>query len=321
MRPDLLGEPMMPEDKNYVEMDEVKKSYLINIKEPERVREEVCTIVSLMFQDFNFKSFNKVFQDVRMLFDGSYPGYQASNAPYHDLCHTTDALLAMARLIHGAFTQEKRLSRENINLALITALFHDTGYIQKEQDTNGTGAKYTFTHVQRSIEFMDRYFTDNDFSRDDYENGLDIILCTGLTTNISQIQFRSDEFELLGKMMGTADLIGQMADRDYLEKLLFLYHEFKEGNIGDYSSEIDLLKKTIGFYDLTSARLANDLGGVGRYMIHHFRERWNIDQDLYDWYIDKNLNYLKQILHTHEHEHREQLRRGGVVKKLEEDGL
>ena len=29
-------------------------------------------------------------------------------------------------------------------------------------------------------------------------------------------------------MLGTADLIGQMADRYYLEKLLLLYEEFSE---------------------------------------------------------------------------------------------
>jgi hypothetical protein len=312
---------MTSENNKYIEMDEVKKSYLLHITDPEQLKEEVCSIVSMMFPDFNFELFSKVFQDIRSLFDGNYPGYQASNVLYHDLRHTTDALLALVRLIHGAYIQGKLLFPENINVALITALFHDTGYIQKEEDTNGTGAKYTLTHIQRSIDFMDRYFTDNGFSRDDYKNGLDIILCTGLTTNISQIQFRSAEFELLGKMMGTADLIGQMADRNYLEKLLFLYHEFKEGDIGDYNSEIDLLNKTIGFYNFISTRLANDLGGVGQYMIYHFRERWLIDQDLYSWYIEKNLNYLKQILHMHEHEYRAQLRRGGIVKKLKEDGL
>ena len=73
--------------------------------------------------------------------------------------------------------------------------------------------------------------------------------CTGLDTNLTEITFESKEIELLGKMLGTADLLGQMADRIYIEKLLFLFREYQEGNIVGYNNELDLLKNTANFYD------------------------------------------------------------------------
>ncbi len=45
-----------------MKMDEVKKSYLINLKETDQVHEEVCKIVSLIFPKFDFKSFTTVIQ-------------------------------------------------------------------------------------------------------------------------------------------------------------------------------------------------------------------------------------------------------------------
>jgi hypothetical protein len=133
---------------------------------------------------------------------------------------------------------------------------------------------------------------------------------------VSEIDFRSQETELLGKMLGTADLLGQMADRIYLEKLLFLYHEFKEAGMVEYNSELDLLKKTIDFYTMTKRRLAAELGGINEYIHYHFKVCWNVDRDLYMEAIEKNIHYLKILLDQHDEDYREHLSRGGVVVKL-----
>ena len=92
------------------------------------------------------------------LFRGNYPGYQKCNTWYHDLKHTTDCLLAMARLLHGASLNGLPLPDRDVVLGLTAALFHDTGYIQAEDDLEGTGAKYTLVHVERSVAFMEKYF-------------------------------------------------------------------------------------------------------------------------------------------------------------------
>jgi hypothetical protein len=230
------------------------------------------------------------------LYEGRFPGYQRCNTLYHDLRHTTDTIIAMARLVHGAFIAGERFSDRMVALAMITALFHDAGYILEESDYEGTGAKYTAHHVERSITFFVRFGEDLGLDPSEIEEGRKMILCTDLAATIPEIQFASKEVALLGKMLGVADLFAQMADRTYLEKLSFLYKEFKEGKVGDYTSEIDLLRKTVGFYDFTENRVKTVLGGVDRFMKHHFKERFGIDSDLYRRSILNQKNYLQQIL-------------------------
>ena len=304
-----------------MEIDKIQLAKFVNMGDPQSVLDEVRTIVLMVFPDFNFKPFKAVSKDTVDLFRGKYPGYQECNTVYHDLKHTTDSLLAMTRLIHGAILMGEPFSRESVGMGLIATLLHDTGYIQAQEDDSGSGAKYTQTHIDRSIEFLDKYYMQRGYSRQDVKDSSDMLRCTGLNVVIEKIRFRSKEIEILGKMLGTADLIGQMADRTYLEKLLFLYYEFQEGNVGDYKNELDLLGKTLGFHTLTKNRLANELGNVTQYMIHHFKERWSLDADMYAITIDRNMTYLKSIMEKHGEKYRDYLRRGGYVKRLEKEGL
>jgi hypothetical protein len=122
-------------------------------------------------------------------------------------------------------------------------------------------------------------------------------------------------------MLGTADLLGQMADRTYLEKLIFLYHEFQEGKVPIYNTEIEFFCKTELFFKLTQERFNKDLAGVRRYMTAHFRNRWKIDADLYAVAILRNQEYLKRILEEPEKEVRKYLRRGKAIEKLRKRGL
>jgi len=224
----------------------------------------------------------------------------------------------MARLMHGASVCGENLAREQVNLGLICALMHDTGYIQTLDDNAGTGAKYTRIDSRRSIAFMEKYIADNGLSKEDLAHYPDILICTGLDTEINETRFASRGIELLGKMLGTADLLGQMADRAYLERLLFLFYEFREGGIMGYDTELDLLKKTTDFYSVTRKRFASELDGVNEYMRYHFRARRNLDRDLYVEAIEKNISYLTFILENHEKDYRDHLRRGGIVRRLKE---
>jgi hypothetical protein len=101
-------------------------------------------------------------------------------------------------------------------------------------------------------------------------------------------------------MLGTADLLGQMADRLYLEKLIPLFKEFEEGKVPGFASEYDLLKKTSNFYHVAQTRLKKDLGNVQRFMVSHFRDRWNMEKNIYQEAIDGNINYLRFVLKHNE---------------------
>jgi len=291
-------------------------SNLIDMEDPDAILAEVKGMIGAAFHDFNFSSIDEAFTDINRLFHGAFPGYRACNTAYHDLKHTTDCFLAMARLIHGAMTDGRVFDQENVTLGLLAALFHDTGYIQSENDTNGTGAKYTLMHIQRSIDFMSAYLKARPHPAYYRLEGKNMLHCTGLTAKIREIRFSSEETKTLGKMLGTADLLGQMADRTYLEKLLFLYREFQEGGVPGCETEIAFLKKTEDFFKITQQRFITELGSVNRYMRFHFKSRWQLDADLYARAIQRHQDYLRHILQNHRDGHRGYLRRGGIVSRL-----
>ncbi len=86
-----------------------------------------------------------------------------------------------------------------------------------------------------------------------------MIRCTGVNVKLDSIQFQSDEERIVGYALGTADLLGQMAAPDYVDKLPILYLEFAEaarysgdGKMkagGFFSSAEDLMQKTPLFWD------------------------------------------------------------------------
>jgi len=297
-------------------MTEIQLSRLVNMEDPQSVLDEVRTIVLMMFQEFDFETLDHVFKDVVRLFHGEYPGYRKCTTQYHDLRHATDTFLALARLVHGASVDGEDLTREQVNLGLICALMHDTGYIQTLDDEVGTGAKYTRIDSKRSIVFMDKYIADSGFPREEFKDYPHILICTGLDTKIKEIRFESRETELLGKMLGTADLMGQMADRTYLEKLLFLFHEFREGGVTGYDTELDILKKTIDFYAMARKRFATELDSLNEYARYHFKARWNLDRNLYMEAIEKNMDYLRFLLENHEKDYRDNLKRMRHPRKI-----
>lgn len=290
---------------------------LVDSYDPEATLKEALYLIAAMDPDFQLSRFTKVFTDTKRLFDGLYPGYQACNTEYHDFSHTCEVLLAMSRLIHGAFLTGTAFSGREIGIGMISALMHDTGYIQESTDHKGTGAKHTLTHIERSISFLRSYLRDDPaYGSGEMKDFTDVLHCTGLTAKVAEMDFSSEKIAILGKMLGTADLIGQMADRLYLEKLLFLYHEFAEGGVSQFTSEWDLLQKTIGFYAWTKQRFTGEFSGVDGFMIHHFRGRWGIDSDLYQESMQRNIDYIGDTLIHHPEDFTEFLRRGNMIAKL-----
>ena len=280
--------------------------------------DEVDGIILLMFPDFDFGPFHKVFKDVLHLFGGEFPGYRKCNTQFHDLKHTSDCLLAMARLIHGAFISGIEIRDEDASLGLIASLLHDTGYIQEKDDSTGTGAKHTLVHVKRSIRFAQCYFSADGYSSEDFHHCRNYLECTGLDVHVGELQFDLPERELLGKMLGAADLLGQMANRTYLEKLPFLFREFKEGCVPGFDCEFDLVSKTPDFWEFTKKRMATELGNVDAYMRPHFRVRWGVDRDLYREAIENNISYLKRVVREYHGNYRKHLRRGRLMDLLKE---
>ncbi len=298
----------------------VKLYDLVDLTNPQSVLDEIRYIVALMVNDFDHALFEQICADIKMLFEGDFPGYRASNTKYHDLEHTSSVVLATGRLIHGAFMEGHSFSAKTILLGLIGAIFHDIGFIQTDSDVNGSGAKYTIGHEERSIIFMKQYLSQKSFSKQDLEDITHIIKCTILSLEIKNIPFRSNDIVMLGKIVGSADLLAQMADREYLEKLFMLFKEFEEAGMPGYGSELELLQKTQNFYKYVALqRLSQGFDNVSAFMRPHFKNRWDLNRDLYQESIIANIDYLKTIVDSCDESYScylKYLRRGGLAEKL-----
>ena len=97
-------------------------------------------------------------------------------------------------------------------------------------------------------------------------------------------------------MLGTADIIAQMADRCYLEKCRDrLYPEFVLGRIPAFTSAEDLVMKTPRFYEGACKRLDEKLGRSYEYAARHFG-----GVNLYLEEMRKNIGYARTVLSGNE---------------------
>jgi len=262
------------------------------------------------YPDAPFGTVEKVFASVRDLYEGRFEGYCACRTGYHDFRHAIDVFVATARLLDGCFLESKGVAGDRAMETLLAALLHETGYIQEIADAEGTGAKYTRTHVLRSAEFT---------LLKGFKLGLDggrsariarLILGTDLNLSWDNLSYdTSGDEDRAAAILSAADLLGPMADRAYLEKLLFLYYELVEAGIGGYASAFDILRKTADFYDSIRGRLDGRLGSVSHAVRSHFRVRAGTDRDLYREAIERQMAYLKSIMGEDIADYREKLRR------------
>jgi hypothetical protein len=202
----------------------------VDTRSPQAVEAEVDSIFCRLFGDGHQGSVARAFGWAALCFRGEYPGYQAIDARYHDFEHTLQGTLCLARLLEGwqLAGSKPELSRRLVDLSLVAILFHDTGYLKKAGDNEGTGAKYTLTHVARSAEFAGDLLTAQGYAAAEVQVVRNMISCTGLNTEVAAIPFRDESERLLGFAVATADLLGQMAAADYVDKLPVLYLEFAE---------------------------------------------------------------------------------------------
>lgn len=245
----------------------------------------------------------RVFADVGCLYRGEFPGYHGCETGYHDIQHILEVTLAMARLMDGCARAQgpEALNEQLFLVGTVAALFHDIGYLRRMGDTEKRhGAEYTRTHVGRGAAFLGWYLPEvglPELARPAQR----IIHFTGYEIPVSSIEVEP-EYRMLGNLLGSADILAQMADRCYLEKCRDrLYPEFVLGGIARqvdergeekviFSSPADLIFKTPGFFNGAHKRLEQDLCGVHRYVARHF-----MGDNLYFLAARKNIDYAQHI--------------------------
>jgi len=263
---------------------------------PVRVLAQVRHLFCLFFPARSFSLVADAFNLARHLYNGRFPGYGPCTTEYHDFSHVLDVFAASARLLDGWLIEGGKASPEEAADLLIASLLHDAGYILESGDSGGTGAKYTRTHVGRSSAFVARNASTFHLEDNRADSIGRIILGTDLARPWKDLVFSDKAEEERAAILAAADILGQMGDRIYLEKLLFLYFEFREAGIEGYSSAYDILQKTLGFYESTKIRLDSTLACTAGLARIHFARRYNVDRDLYREAIQRQMDYLAKIV-------------------------
>ncbi len=282
----------------------------VQVSSPASVRDAVHELFSETFPGTSFDKLWLAFYDFERLFSGRYPGYTGCDTTYHDMQHTLDMTLALARLLSGyerSVEPSDRLGAARAQMAIITSLFHDSGYIRHEtRDKDfANGAEFTLYHVSRSADFLRRYLPELGLARDVGVASM-IVHFTGYELDLDHIELDDPRDVICGHLIGTADLIAQMADRCYLEKCRDrLYGEFVVGGVAvenaspgeymvRYKSGEDLLRKTPMFYQqVMRERLNSKFNRVYRYI--------EVLYDGHNPYIEairNNITHLVRVIET-----------------------
>jgi len=277
----------------------------VDVTDPAAVSAEVIRIFLELYPDSSVSRIDRAFRDLDALYRGKFPGFHACDTPYHDIQHVLNVTLAMARLMDGYERSEakvERLEAPHFCLGIITALFHDCGYVRELDDTeHRSGAEMTLTHVSRGARFLKAYLPQIGMG-EVADTAAMLIHFTGYEIPVAQIGVPSLRHKLLGTLLGSADIIAQMSDRCYLEKCRDrLYPEFVAGGIARkrlpdgkedivFESGDDLVMKTPKFYEGAARRLEEDLGASYQYVGHHFGGR-----NPYLKEISRNVEFAQSI--------------------------
>ena len=286
---------------------------LFSNSHPEKVWGRTEDIIQRINPAYDFSSIQTVFHDVVHLFHGEYPGYCSIKTLYHDLRHTMDVFLCAIRLMHGVHLSGNKLADKELTLVMIAALMHDIGYAQRRGEETGTGAQFTMNHVERGIGFLRTYLPERRFPPDFITFLEPMMLSTSPALPFSGISFPDARCRLLAQIVGTADMVGQMADRAYLEKLLFLCLEFKEAKFGHYQNLHSMLCQTKSFYETTRKRkLEEAYESIYTKLSLHFNDYLGVENNFYLESIEKNIAYLEKIILLDETEYLSMLKRSCI---------
>lgn len=280
----------------------------VRVSDPREVAREIRRLLQALYPRADLAPVATAFDVFTRIYTGTLAGYHGCDTAYHDAQHSLDVALAMARLLDGherSAGAQGALGARRAQLGVISALFHDVGYIRRRDETQlRNGAELTLCHVTRSGEFLARFLPTVGFARE-AAMVRHLVHFTGYEVPLDAVRVRGAKDRRLGFLLGTADLVAQMADREYPEKCRsFLYREFEACGLAGrpqpgkpapvYSSPEDLLRKTPEFADkLFKDRLDGYFEGAYRYIEGHFG-----GSNPYLAEIRRHLDYIRRVIDT-----------------------
>jgi hypothetical protein len=189
-----------------------------------------------------------------------------SNAPYHNLEHTVLATSTGQQLLVGKQRQGEAVSPKEWFHYLLALLCHDIGFIrgicrddrpQYNVFSNGKGELITFSptntdasfspyHVDRGKQFvLERFQWNSMIDVDQIQHYIELTRFPVPAASLYQ-----DKVSYAG-LTRAADLIGQLSDVFYIDKLPDLFAEFEEtgfNQVTGYRNHEDILRAYPDFY-------------------------------------------------------------------------
>lgn len=258
---------------------------IVNLDDTAAVVDEVRSILAQCWPDADWRPLGPLGDLFQQLYEGRHPEYHGCEVGYHNAEHVLDVTLAMARLVAGRELRWGPAWSLGPTLALAgvaCALLHDSGYLRRRADyRHDTGGAYTRTHVARGSALIAAQLP---------AVGLESLapLCarlihfTNCTRSPATVRAASAGERELGGLLGTADLLAQLAAPDYLEKCRQeLYDEFEASGFAGkrgcaytdglvYLSRDDLMRRTPDFiHRVAGSRLEHDFAGA-----YHYASVW-----------------------------------------------
>ena len=245
---------------------------------------------------------DRAFRFTDRAYAGRHCGWLGCDTPYHDLQHALATALLFARMIDGRERVRDRgarpLAATTAASAIAVALMHDCGFLRRPHEKHIRGAALTAVHEARSIEFAREFLARSTLPQTaPLSQLIDATRLSGSPHN-----FVDPEQQLLAQMLGTADLVSQLADRRYIARVYCeLYFEFVEAGIARgpdgrnsgarFQSAEQLVLETPAFYgEVVAPHLDGPLGGTRRFIGAHFG-----GLDPFQRAIDRNIQFALAV--------------------------
>ncbi len=231
------------------------------------------------------KNLSKLFKNTTELYEGKWPEYEPCQVRYHNLSHALDVALLTARMTAGWNKQGKRykIPKDIFLNGLAAAVFHDSGYLKSKGDQEGKGGKYTFTHEKRSMELAGKYLAQSGWQKKSVTDVKNIISITQYHNQpVIENLFSNEHKEVMAKIVGTSDLVAQMADVDYVQRIHDLFDEMQEAygiegtenlanrGIHIFHSAQEMIDETMGFYENFVLPMLHKFGRMDQYLVSYF---------------------------------------------------
>ncbi len=188
-----------------------------------------------------------------------------SDAPYHNVEHTMTVTLVGQSILKGKHLNEGGVSPHEWLHFMIALLCHDIGYLRgicrgdngdfvvidhkgtlEEIPHNYTCASLTPYHVERGKIFVRERFENNPLiDADKIANAIEYTRFPPAENETSRYT------ESYAGLVRASDLIGQLADPNYLRKIPSLFYEFSELGMNEkfgYKTPLEMRTKFAAFY-------------------------------------------------------------------------